>query len=130
MNKLLGEIEPEAATDLEPLLDELIGRRLLVERDGRLDFGHVLLREVAYSEILRSRLAPLHERAAGALVARGLERTPDGASRIGMHYDRGGQAAKAAKLLAVAGRAYLRLHAHTEAAAHLNASSWLVGERD
>ena len=116
---LLRELDPEWALERSVLLDELVERGLLArERSGSLEFQHLLTREVAYAQLLLSRRRVLHARCADALVERG-KATPDGASRIGGHYDLGGQPVRAAEYLATAGRAYLKLHAPDEAAAHL-----------
>jgi len=86
---------------------------------GLFDFRHGVVRDVAYQQLLRERRGALHRRTADALAKRPSAQTPAGASRIGTHYDRAGDAAEARSYLARAGRAYAGLDAPAEAAAHL-----------
>lgn len=117
--ELLTVLEPQSAPP-EPAVAQLVARRLLVRDDrGELEFRHGLVRQIAYSGILLERRKRLHRACATALLARGLDATPDGASRIGSHFDAGDRPAEAITQLASAGRAYLKLHAPSEAAAHL-----------
>ena len=55
--------EPEMADGVE----ELVRRRVLREVEGRFDFGHDRVREVAYGRLLGPRRALLHRRVALAL---------------------------------------------------------------
>jgi class 3 adenylate cyclase/tetratricopeptide (TPR) repeat protein len=127
---LLREVDPEAESDVSDLLGELMGRGLLVGGpDAALEFRHALTREVAYSQLLVARRRVLHRRCAEALVDRDLATTPDGASRIGEHYEEAGAPGRAATYLASAGKAYLRLHAPDEAAAHLQ-RAWELHHRE
>ena len=117
---LLPQIEPLPDADPRALLADLIERGLLRRtRSGEVDFCHGVVREVACEQLVRERRRSLHHRAAGALTGLPSAGSADGASRIGYHYDRAGDAAAAAPHLVRAGRAYADLDAPTEAAAHL-----------
>jgi class 3 adenylate cyclase/tetratricopeptide (TPR) repeat protein len=117
---LLREIAPPGDPRTERELGDLVERGLFEPAgEGRLEFRHVLVREVAYAQLLLARRRQLHEGCAHAFVKRGLGNTADGAAHIGQHFERAGLLFEAAQHLAAAGRAYLRVHAGTEAAAHL-----------
>ncbi len=117
---LLREIAAEGGERSQGALERLVDAGLLEPLgDGRLEFRHVLMREVAYGQLLLARLRVLHERCAHAFVKRGLGATADGAARIGRHFERAGLPRDAATHLTQAGRAYLRVHAGAEAALHL-----------
>ncbi len=118
------ELARALVPDLEDLAGQLVGdleRRGLLHRtlSSGFDFQHVLVREAAYAQLLHSRRRALHYRCAVVLADRGAAGTPDGASRVGFHYDRGGAGAQAADYLTAAGKAYLKVSALPEAAAHL-----------
>jgi class 3 adenylate cyclase/tetratricopeptide (TPR) repeat protein len=116
---LLRAVAGEGDASIHSQVSELVERGLLVRRDRRrFEFRHVLVREVAFEQILLGRRRELNLRCAEALV----QREPTGAveaSRIGWHYDRGGDALGAAEHLARAGAGFLRLAAAREAVEHL-----------
>jgi tetratricopeptide (TPR) repeat protein len=117
---LLPQIEPLSDADPQALLADLVERGLLLRtRSGEVDFCHGVVREVACEQLVRERRRSLHRRIADALTRLPAAGTADGASRIGGHYDRAGDAAAATPHLIRAGRAYADLDAPSEAAAHL-----------
>lgn len=117
---LLREIDPEAGPETPELLDGLVERGFLCrDAQGALDFNHVLVRDVAYDQILNARKGGIHLRLADALARQPLANTPDGAARIGESYDRAGDASRAVTYLTRAGTAYLRMHATTESVLQL-----------
>jgi class 3 adenylate cyclase/tetratricopeptide (TPR) repeat protein len=127
---LMECIEPESEAPLETLLAELLQRGLLGRAsDQSLEFRHVLVREVAYGQLLAARRRELHGRCAQALKELGLPSTPDGASLVGTHYDLGDMPSHAAKYLAAAGRAYLALSAPREGASHLQ-RAWQISRAE
>jgi len=107
----------DASTELGVLCE----RGLLRETPhGRFEFSHGIVREVAYGQLVRERRAALHSRIATALEAREVGSSPDGASRIGAHFDAAGNGERAVEFLASAGRHYARVDAYAEAASHLS----------
>lgn len=117
---LLPQIEPLPDADPHAVLADLTERGLLRRtRSGELDFCHGVVREVASEQLVRERRSSLHRRVADALTRLPAAGSADGASRIGHHYDRAGDAAAATPYLVRAGRAYGELSAPTEATAHL-----------
>ena len=117
---LLPQIESLPDADPQALLADLADRGLLVRtRSGEVDFRHGVVREVACEQLVRERRRSLHRRVANALTTLPVAGTADGASRIGAHYDRSGDAAAATPHLIRAGRAYVELAAPAEAVAHL-----------
>jgi class 3 adenylate cyclase/tetratricopeptide (TPR) repeat protein len=127
---LLGELEPDSAEETATLAEDLLANGLL-ERGAQttFEFRHVLVRDAAYSQLLHSRRRELHHRCAEALVNRGVAATPDGASFVGTHYDRAGDGSRAAHHLTAAGRAYLKVHAPSEAATHLG-RAWELHQQE
>jgi tetratricopeptide (TPR) repeat protein len=103
-----------------PLIHLLVTRGLLRPTpSGEYDFCHGVVRSGAEAQLVRERLTSLHRRIADALAKRPLADTAEGASRIGNHYDRAGEALAAIPQLLRAGRAYAGLRALLEAVAHL-----------
>jgi DNA-binding SARP family transcriptional activator/tetratricopeptide (TPR) repeat protein len=97
-------------------LDELWQARMIREREGRYDFSHDKLREVALAGISPIRLRWLHQRAGEALEAN--EETAEYA-RIAGHFERAGLRAKASGFYASAAGQSCELFAFTEALDHL-----------
>ena len=103
-----------------PLIELLVTRGLLRSTpSGEFDFCHGVVRAGAEGQLVRERLTSLHRRIADALAKRPMAETAEGASRIGNHYDRAGEALAAIPQLLRAGRAYAGLRALLEAVAHL-----------
>lgn len=102
------------------LLAQLVARGLLRPTEaGEYDFCHGVVRAGAEAQLVRERLTSLHRRIGDALAKRPVAETAEGASRIGSHYDRAGEALAAIPQLLRAGRAYAGLRALLEAVAHL-----------
>jgi class 3 adenylate cyclase/tetratricopeptide (TPR) repeat protein len=117
---LLRAVAGEGGRDIHSRVSELVERGLLTRTDRhRFEFRHVLVREVACEQIVLSRRRELHLRCAEALATRGPVAGPADASRIGWHYDRGGDALGAAEYLARAGSGFVGLYAAREAVEHL-----------
>ncbi|MGI9432346.1 MAG: adenylate/guanylate cyclase domain-containing protein, partial [Myxococcota bacterium] len=104
---------------LTSVLHELCDLGLLRETPGGFGFSHGIVREVACGQLVRNRRAALHARVARALEARNVELDPDGASRIGAHYDAAGDSGRAAPLLEGSGRHYAKIGSPAEASSHL-----------
>jgi adenylate cyclase len=118
--ELVRDVVPGLADEPAPSIDLLVARGLLrPTADGEYDFCHGIVRSGAEAQLVRERLASLHRRIADALAKRPLADTAEGASRIGLHYDRAGEALAAIPPLLRAGQAYAGLRALLEAAAHL-----------
>jgi class 3 adenylate cyclase/tetratricopeptide (TPR) repeat protein len=118
--ELVRDVVPGLADEPTSLIDLLVARGLLrPTADGEYDFCHGVVRSGAEAQLVRERLASLHRRIADALAKRPLAETAEGASRIGLHYDRAGEALAAIPPLLRAGQAYAGLRALLEAAAHL-----------
>lgn len=126
---LLMQLEPGEARTLPVLLDQLVERALLRSGpDELLEFRHGLVRDVGYAQLLTERRRELHRRCAETFEARGAASTPEGASFVGGHFERGGAPARALEHLDRSGKAYLRLGAMTEAAHHLQ-RVWRILQR-
>jgi class 3 adenylate cyclase len=106
----------------------LVERGLLVESGDQLDFAHALHREVAYEQMLRGRRRELHRRCAAVLEAEGDAGAPARAAEIGLHHDRAGEAARAARAYARAGEGHLALFAAREAAVQLRRAWEIANE--
>jgi class 3 adenylate cyclase len=131
----LGEIGGHRRATLERCLDRLEQRELLrrAERSrvaGEVEyaFSHVLVRDVAYGQILRAERAGKHRRAAAWIEALALDRAEDRAELLAHHYqqalhfaraagqDLPGLAARALDALRDAGDRAAALGAHATAA--------------
>jgi DNA-binding SARP family transcriptional activator len=100
---LLGQAAGLGEEEVAGGVEELVRRRVLREVDGRFDFRHDRVREVAYARLLGPRRVLLHRQ-----VAEGLERvyaTDIGphCATIGAHYREAGAWDAASKYLARAG---------------------------
>lgn len=124
---LLRDLEPESAADADALLAELVARGLLARSPtATYDFCHGVVESGAYAQLVRERRGALHRRVAEAAEKQPCAPTPEGASRIGHHYDRAGDVVAAAGHLLRAGRGYARLRALPEAVDHLRRALELV----
>jgi class 3 adenylate cyclase/tetratricopeptide (TPR) repeat protein len=125
--EMLSEVEPGASADGEMLIAELVERGLLVgSGPGDLDFRHGVVRSGAYDQLVRERRSSLHRGVAEALAKRPVGESPDGAARIGHHFDRAGDADSAARHLLRAGDGYTALRAFRESVAQLGRAYELV----
>jgi len=118
--ELVRDVVSGLSDEPTPLIELLVTRGLLHQTaSGEYDFCHGVVRSGAEAQLVRERLTSLHRRIADALAKRPLADTAEGASRIGSHYDRAGEALAAIPQLLRAGRAYAGLRALLEAVAHL-----------
>jgi class 3 adenylate cyclase/tetratricopeptide (TPR) repeat protein len=117
---LLCEVEPAVRDEADPHFSELIERGLLARLPvGDLDFCHGVVRSGAYAQLVRDRRRALHRGVAEVLAKRPVSNSPDGAARIGHHFDEAGDATEAARHLLRAGNGYTTLRALREAIAQL-----------
>jgi class 3 adenylate cyclase/tetratricopeptide (TPR) repeat protein len=118
--ELVRDVVSGLSEEPAALLEQLVGRGLLRPTPGgEYDFCHGVVRSGAEAQLVRERLTSLHRRIGDALAKRPLAETAGGASRIGSHYDRAGEALAAIPQLLRAGHAYAGLRALLEAVAHL-----------
>lgn len=106
--ELLLEVNRIAGKGEEPLLEaleELQRRRIVRELAmGRYDFSHDKFREVAYATLNAARRQALHRRVARALESLSADALEKVLPQLAMHYERGGETAKAVMALERAGR--------------------------
>lgn len=104
--------EPDETADG---VDELIRRGLLQAAEDRLDFGHDLIRDLAYQQSTPVRLRLLHRRAAEVLA-----KSPDEASAgmVARHLEMTGQHEAAAQAHRQAGDVARSVYASAEAVGH------------
>ena len=96
-------------------VDELWRRQIVRgQPDGRWDFSHDRIREVAYSGLGPARAPLVHRRIAGAMEAMFAERLDEVSAAVAMHLDRGGQPARAIPFLERAAAVALRMSAAEE----------------
>lgn len=106
---MLGYDEAVVVSDSE----ELLMRRLLIERAGELSFPHDLVRHTIYSKMSAPRREALHRHALRALEAEGVSM-----AELASHALSGGVWAAAVRFATAAGNQALELYANAEAAAH------------
>lgn len=94
------------------ITDELRGRHLLREREGRIEFVHDIAREFVYSNLGLLQRSALHLTAAEVL-ARATDVNP---ATLARHFERGGDRARAYEFGMQAARASSSSSAHMEAA--------------
>jgi predicted ATPase len=119
---LLAAVIPPADESLEAALIRLIEAGLILPHGAiprlRYTFRHALIRDVAYSTLLRDRRRQLH-----AQVAEALEHRPEQAESapelLAQHYTLAGLNEPAVRHLLAAGKRALRTSAYREAASHL-----------
>jgi class 3 adenylate cyclase/tetratricopeptide (TPR) repeat protein len=113
---VLADLTELPADELEALLDELCGQRVLVRTGGPtgdvVRFRHALMREAAFESILESRRAELHHRVAERLAGRPGAAAPED---LAHHYEMAGEAEHAARAWLEAGRVAAASGANTEA---------------
>jgi len=93
--------------------EELLARRLLIERGGELSFPHDLVRQTIYSSISAPRREVLHRQALRALEAQGAPM-----AELASHALAGGVWASAVRYAMAAGNQALALYANEEATSH------------
>ena len=110
-----------AATDLDEAalvgaIDELWRRHIVREHaDGRWDFSHDRIREVAYGGIGPARAPLVHRRIAAGMRRLYADRLDEASASIAMHLDRGGRPALAIPFLQHAAEVASRVSANGEA---------------
>jgi len=82
-------------------------------------FNHMLIRDVAYSMLLRDRRRQLHERVAGVLRGHCMEQGDAAPELLAHHYALAGLIEPAVRYWLLAGRRALRMSAYREADRHL-----------
>jgi len=111
---LARAIDLDEAT-LVGAVDELWRRQIVRgQPDGRWDFSHDRIREVAYSGLGPARAPLVHRRIAAAMEAMFAERLDEVSAAVAMHLDRGGQPARAIPFLERAAAVALRMSAAEE----------------
>jgi tetratricopeptide (TPR) repeat protein len=109
------------ASDLEEpalvrALDELWQRHIVrVQADGRWDFSHDRIREVAYGGIGPARRRLIHRRIAQGMELLFANRLDEVSAAMAVHLDRGGQPARAVPFLERAAAVATRVSANEEA---------------
>lgn len=114
-------LERAATTDPMNGLEILLRRQFLLERmDGRLDFGHQILRDVAYDSLSGLHRRRLHRRAGDALTALG--RATENPSEAAFHYSQAGSDARQlfARYSVLAGESLLRTYGFRQAVHHFD----------
>ena len=109
-------------SDLRADLAELVKLELVREREtfpeARYSFAHLLVRQVAYEELLLKTRADLHQRAGDALEQLHAGRLDEVVRELADHYARSPEHAKALRYLARAGDRAANLFAYREAEAY------------
>jgi len=100
---VLGHASGLAESEVADGVEELVRRRILREIDGRFDFGHDRMREVAYARLSEPRRTLLHRRVAQSLETVYAAELDAHGSAIGAHYREARAWEPASKYLARAG---------------------------
>lgn len=120
---LLRRVSRRDPETLAQALDQLAAAGLIVARgvppDARYFFRHALLRDAAYSSMLRGRRSELHAAVAAALTAEVPDIAATEPETVAYHLTEAGQAEEAARYWLLAGRIAARRSANLEAIAHL-----------
>ncbi|MGH7789233.1 MAG: TOMM system kinase/cyclase fusion protein [Candidatus Binatia bacterium] len=126
----LRAISPKPESTVRADMRELVNAGLLYQRrSARAEsylFKHALLRDTAYESMRRATRQPLHERAADTLRERfpDVERTQP--EVLALHYERGGQRARALEYWRLAGDLAIRRGAYVESIRHFQEGLGLV----
>lgn len=123
---LLVEASDLEAGSVVTAVDELWGRRLLREVDGRYDFAHDLLRRAAYESVTPARRWLLHRRLAQALELLGSGRTDAVAAQIAQQYRSAGNPARAIRYYRRAAQVAAGMYAHEDALGLLDTARELL----
>ena len=117
----ISEMESPAFGDA---LRVLVRNGLIVEADGKLNFGHVRVQEYLLEGLEENERRNLHLR-----VARHLEGRPERPLvQLAFHYQRGGDAARALDCFEQAGERGMEIHAYKMAAAHFESAAALCAQ--
>jgi predicted ATPase len=127
---LLAEVVRKPETELQIALDRLISAGLLLRQGGApyptYSFKHALVRDAAYSTLLREPRRALHARIAEALESEFAEVSENQPELIARHYREAGDVAKAVGYLSVAGDRALSHSALKEAHEHITQALQLI----
>jgi class 3 adenylate cyclase/predicted ATPase len=127
---LIVAVVRKPESELQTALDRLISAGLLLRQDGAPDatyfFKHVLVRDAAYSTLLREPRRALHARIAETLESHFAEISESQPELIAHHYREAGDAAKAVAYLSVAGDRALSHSALKEAYEHITQALQLI----
>ena len=119
--------------DLETLLDELRRREFLYEEgddEHMLLFRHALTHDVAYSGLLARHRRELHRAAGEALERIQAGRPEEAYGRLGFHFSRAGEDARAVHYLALAAERALQAYSNESAAEALELALGHVQQAD
>jgi predicted ATPase len=127
---LLAAVVRKPEAELQTALDRLISAGLLLRQgsapDAAYSFKHVLVRDAAYSTLLREPRRALHARIAEILEGHFAEISENQPELIAHHYREAGDAAKAVAYLSVAGDRALSHSALKEAHEHITQALQLI----
>jgi predicted ATPase len=127
---LLAAVVRKPEAELQTALDRLIGAGLLLRRGdapyATYSFKHVLVRDAAYSTLLREPRRALHARIAETLESQFAEISENRPELIARHYREADDVAKAVGYLSVAGDRALSHSALKEAHEHITQALQLI----
>jgi class 3 adenylate cyclase/predicted ATPase/energy-coupling factor transporter ATP-binding protein EcfA2 len=127
---LLAVVARKPEAELQTALDRLISAGLLLRQDSAAyatySFKHVLVRDAAYSTLLREPRRALHARIAKALESHFAEISESQPELIARHYREADEVAKAIGYLSVAGDRALSHSALKEAHEHITQALQLI----
>ncbi|OKO89138.1 hypothetical protein AC629_07295 [Bradyrhizobium sp. NAS80.1] len=127
---LLSAVVRKPEAELQSALDRLISAGLLLRREGTpyatYCFKHVLVRDAAYSTLLREPRRALHARIAETLESHFAEISEKQPELIAHHYREAGDVAKAVGYLSAAGDRALSHSALKEAHEHITQALQLI----
>jgi class 3 adenylate cyclase/ABC-type transport system involved in cytochrome c biogenesis ATPase subunit len=127
---LLAVVARKPEAELQTALDRLISAGLLLRQDGApyatYSFKHVLVRDAAYSTLLREPRRALHARIAETLESHFAEISESQPELIARHYREADEVAKAVGYLSVAGDRALSHSALNEAHEHITQALRLI----
>ena len=125
---LLGACSGTGMAAILSAVEELLARRLIDEQGpGTYDFSHDSIREVVYASLSGARRQLLHQRIAQAQIAAAAG-TPEAASAIARHLERGGFTEGAIPFYKLAAEHALGLFAGAEAVKHFERALGLLGQ--
>ncbi len=117
---LLADVAGMSTTTVDEQLDSLVRSDVLVRQSSphgpSYVFRHALLRDAAYSSLVRTRRVAVHQRAATALAVRFPERATRRPEQLAHHYTRAGMPVEAVRAWRDAARSASARNALTEAA--------------
>ena len=127
---LLAAVMRKPEAELQTALDRLISAGLLLRHGGEpyatYSFKHVLVRDAAYSTLLREPRRALHARIAEILESHFADISENQPELIARHYREAGDVAKAVGYLSVAGERALSHSALKEALEHITRALQLI----